>query len=84
MKHKFTVILVRPDWCADNYGTDVMICYVEVDDYDAKLAVEQAKRELWTQDNTGSNGELQSNVGSPDDYHCVATFVGWQSSCYGD
>lgn len=84
MAHKFTVILVRPDWCADNYGTDVMICYVEVDDYDAKKAVEQAKRELWEQDNSGPDGQQQSDIGAPDDYHCVAAFVGWQSSCYGD
>ncbi len=24
--HKYTVVLVRPDWCADSYGTDTMVC----------------------------------------------------------
>ena len=84
MAHKFTVILVRPDYMADDYGKDTVVCYVEAEDYDAKKAVEQAKRELWEQDNSGPDGQQQSNVGAPEDYHCVAAFVGWQSSCYGD
>lgn len=84
MAHKFTVILVRPDYMADDYGKDTVVCYVETEDYDAKKAVAQAKRELWEQDNSGPDGLQQSDIGAPDDYHCVAAFVGWQSSCYGD
>lgn len=76
MAYKFTVILLRPDWCGDAYER-TCVCLVETESYDAKQAAQQAKMELWTQD-------CERSCGHVDDYHCVAVFSGWQSNHYGD
>lgn len=80
--HKFTVLLVRPDWCADGYGTDTMVCYVEVPSHEADAAAQQARKELWEQDNSGPDGMSDQPQGDPSDYFCAAVFSGWQSNVY--
>lgn len=82
--HKFTVILLRPDYMADNYGTDVYITHVEVDTNSVSAAVAKAKQESWEIDNSGPDGELQSSIGTPEDYHCIVAYEGHLPAIYGD
>lgn len=81
---KFTVTLVRPDYMADNYGTDVYITHVEVVTNDPKQAVHEAKNEVWTIDNSGPDGLHEHTVGNPEDYHCIAAYEGHLNPVYGD
>lgn len=79
MNHKFTVILARPDWCADPYGQDHLVMYVEVLENDAESAALRAQVEAWGIDNQGS----YDPTGTHTDYYVVAVFTGWQASHFG-
>ena len=83
--YHFTVILLRPDYMADNYGTDVCIAHVEVPDNDAALAVDKAKIEAWEIDNSTPSGVLDDNpAGDASDYHCIAAYEGHINAVHGD
>lgn len=84
MAHKFTVILVRPDYMADNFGQDTYTAHIEVEDNDVEKAVQAAKKEVWTIDNSGSYGLDEDPAGEPEDYFCIAAFEGHLHTVYGD
>ena len=83
-KFQFTVILLRPDYIADDYGRDIYITHIEVPEHNVKQAVEAAKKEAWEIDNSGPNGLDEDPAGDPADYHCLVVYEGHLSACYGD
>lgn len=83
MNHKFTVILARPDWCADPFGQDHLVMYVEVLENDAESAALRAQVEAWGIDNTCQTEINPEPTGTHTDYYVVAVFTGWQASHFG-
>jgi hypothetical protein len=78
----YTVILVRPDYMACNYGTDTYTAHVEAaTPHDAAQA---AKNECWTIDNSYGGVMDAEPTGEPKDYHCVAVFDGHLTAAYGE
>ncbi|MEI8120815.1 MAG: hypothetical protein WCI20_02090 [bacterium] len=63
---KFTVLLLRPDYVADGFGTDTYLAQVESDCVDAAVLVAQA--EVAKLDDL----DLKST-----DYHPLITLEGW-------
>lgn len=78
-KHKFTVMLLRPDYMADNYGTDFTIEHVETQEHDAQAAVQTAQALRWKADNAD---EGEDRAGDPEDYFVLAVFDGHLQSHY--
>lgn len=62
----YTVILLRPDWATDNYGTDTFMETVEAEDPTKALA-EARRLVLVADDNEHTN---------PTDYFCIAVIKG--------
>lgn len=64
---KYTVLLLRPDYVADGFGTDTYLAQVEVDSADAAVLTAQA--EVAKLDDL----DLKST-----DYHPLITLEGWR------
>jgi hypothetical protein len=75
-KHKFTVILLRPDYMSENYGEDIYVALVEVDDTDCMLALTAAKKEVFKADKRDG---LEPN--DLDDYALCVMFSGHVQPC---
>lgn len=68
---KYTVVLLRPDYIADDYGKDIYIAHVEAINPDD--AIIEAQRQAWAADiYDGTNGE----DGDPNDYALSVMFEG--------
>ena len=63
---KYTVLLLRPDYVADGFGTDTYLAQVEADS--AEAAVLAAQAEVMALDDIDLN---------PGDYHPLITIEGW-------
>lgn len=70
-KRKFTVLLNRPDYLANEFGKDTYLAYVEA--RDIELAQEMAQLQA-------SNADCQSDAeredANPEDYAVLAVFEG--------
>lgn len=66
MKMKYSVLLLRPDYAANPYGTDTYLAHVE--GHDAAAAVRVAQAEMVSVDDANGN---------PGDYHPLVTIEGW-------
>jgi hypothetical protein len=63
---KFTVLLLRPDYVADGFGTDTYLAQVEADSTSAAVLAAQAEVVK------GDDLDL-----IPNDYHPLITLEGW-------
>lgn len=76
MTHKFTVVLLRPDYIADNCGQDVYVGLVDVADNDCKLALAAAQKEVFKADKKDGYGP-----GHTTDYALCVMFQGHADPC---
>lgn len=76
MKHKFTVVLLRPNYLSENYGEDVYVALVEVDDDDALKALSAAQAEVFKAD---KRDKLDPESAS--DYALCVMFPGHVQPC---
>lgn len=68
--HKYTVILLRPDYATDDFGQDTLVVYAE--GADPVQAVANARMDVAKADGLG-----KGNKGA--DYFVVAVMPGWQA-----
>lgn len=66
LQHAYTVILLRPDYTASNYGQDTYMTHVRAENPAAALA--KARAEVQDADDTEEN--------NPTDYFCIALLAG--------
>ena len=66
---KFSVLLLIPDYAADNFGQDTVFDHFEA--VDAAQAVRAAQ--AWTYSGIG-NAFPES---APEDFHCLLVLYGW-------
>lgn len=76
MKHKFTVVLLRPDYLAENYGEDTYVALVEVDEDDVLTALDAAQVEAFMAD---KRARLYAE--STSDYALCVMFPGHVQPC---
>jgi hypothetical protein len=72
--HKYTVLLLRPDYIASQYGEDTYLAHVVA--ASAGLAGEKAQMEAWVTDNGGPDECDDDASGDPDDYNVLFTALG--------
>jgi hypothetical protein len=72
MKRKFTVVLLRPDYMAEEYGKDIYTACVEAD------SIEEAMLAAREQVLAADDGAVED----PDDYHVLLIFVGHHLPVY--
>lgn len=65
---KYTVLLLRPDYIADEFGKDTYLAWVEAPSI--KHAVEVAQMEVWVDDNGGPDSPEEA-IGEDTDYHVL-------------
>lgn len=65
MTHKFTVLLLRPDYLADEFGKDTCTSFVCIDEDDPDQAFLAAQQEALSRD----LDEAQALHTDPDDYY---------------
>lgn len=66
--NNYTVLLLRPDYIADEFGKDTYLAHVVANG--PALAAEKAQMEAWVTDNGGPD-EIENDAdGEPSDY-CV-------------
>lgn len=70
----YTVILLRPDYMASNYGQDTWMQAVKAKD--PEEAVKLARGECLLADNEGFDEDDGDFHGSPDDYFVIAVIRG--------
>ena len=69
MTYQFTVLLLRPDYIADNYGQDTFMSHVEVSEDSVDEAIKAAQEEVLIVD-YGTDADEDDLIGvSPEDYH---------------
>lgn len=68
----WTVLLLRPDYIADDYGTDTYMTHVEAEN--AAAAVEAAQTEAYEADH--DEDEREEGIGSADDYAVLLVIEG--------
>lgn len=66
---KYTVILMRPDYATDNYGTDTFMTHVEA--VDPRTALSEARALVIDADFGEDAAEVE-----PADYACIALIEG--------
>lgn len=76
MNH-YTVLLLRPDYIADEFGKDTYLAHVTADG--AKEAMEAAQLEAWVADREGDELEEPNDTAEgPEDYHVLFATMGHQ------
>lgn len=75
-RHLYTVIVLMPDWLADNYGQDIYIAQVDTHTEDAKLAAEVARKQA-------SRDYLEPGEDN-NDFFVLAVFSGHAPSIFSD
>lgn len=75
-KHKFTVVLLRPDYMSENYGEDIYVALVEVDKDDTLTALRAAQVQVFKAD---KRDELEPE--SVSDYALCVMFPGHVQPC---
>ena len=74
MIKKYTVVLLRPDYLADDYGVDTYTAYVEAETIGQ--AVKKAQKDVFHSDENIAN--------SQEDYRLCLMFEGYHAPvCYG-
>ena len=63
---KYTLLLLRPDYMADDFGTDTYLAQVKADSVEAAVLAAQAEV-----------AKLDDLALSPTDYHPLITTEGW-------
>ena len=71
--NKYTVLLLRPDYIAEDYGLDTYTAHVTADN--VASAVVQAQNEVFVLDHREAN--------NPQDYACIGLFDGHQINRVG-
>ncbi len=74
---KYTVLVLRPDYIANDYGQDTYQAWVKA--IDVLTAQETAQREAYQEDFPGSDAEEHDPVSSCADYFILAVYEG---HCY--
>lgn len=69
LQHDYTVVLLRPDYLADDFGTDIYVA--QVDAANESDAVSAAQQEAFASD---TKDEMEPNA--PDDYALCVLFEG--------
>lgn len=72
--NKYTVLLQRPDYIADDYGQDTYLAHVLA--IDVLTAQETAQQEAYSGDFPGSDAEERDPCSSCADYFVLAVFEG--------
>lgn len=75
-RYLFTVIVLLPDWLADNYGQDIYIAQVDMHTNDAALAAEAARKQA-------SRGYIEDGEDN-NDFFVLATFGDHVNSVFSD
>ncbi len=76
MSKPYTVILLRPDYMADNYGQDTCMLHVKADN--PTQALERARAEVIEGDYSDEWARADFyEMHDPADYFCVAMLEGW-------
>ncbi|MCK9521180.1 MAG: hypothetical protein M0R74_19480 [Dehalococcoidia bacterium] len=70
MKKKFTVVLLRPDYIADEFGKDIFSDYVMA--YGPDGAIAQARKHVVESDGVSEEWA--------EDYHALVVYEGYQQS----
>lgn len=68
---KFTVLLLKPDTIADNFGQDTVLVHVTA----PEVALAQVRAREAASDSDLQHGETRDDV-PPEDYHVLAVFEG--------
>ena len=71
--NNYTVLLLRPDYVADEFGKDTYLAHVTA--ADTVQAMARARYEAWNSDIEVAEDELDL-VGHPDDYHVLFCTMG--------
>lgn len=71
---KYTVLLLRPDYIADDYGQDTYLAHVWA--IDVLTAQETAQQEAYRCDFPVSDAEEHDSISSCADYFVLAVFEG--------
>lgn len=78
MKKKYTVVLLRPDYIAEEYGEDTYVAFVETDaEKSFKAAIVAAQKQVYKADRKDKVW-----VESADDYKAIAIFEGHHECLY--
>lgn len=72
---KYTVLLLRPDYVANNYGQDTYLAYVDASTVEA--AEQAAQVEARMADLPPDTRDDKDVDGSPMDYHVLFVTEGW-------
>lgn len=67
----FTVLILRPDYVASDFGHDTYLAHVDA--VSPERAEEEARMEAWVADQSPQDEE---GVGEPEDYHVLCVFPG--------
>jgi hypothetical protein len=70
MKKKFTVVLLRPDYIADEFGKDIFSDYVMA--YGPEDAIKQARKTASVVDEISED--------AAEEYHALVVYEGYQQS----
>ncbi len=71
---RYTVLLLRPDYIADDYGQDTYLAHVEA--FDVLTAQETAQREAYQTDGFFDGDDEHDPVSACADYLVLAVFEG--------
>lgn len=72
---KYTVLILRPDYVADNYGQDTFLSHV--DEPSVEAAEHAARVEALTADQLPSERDAEDLPESFDDYYVLLVVEGW-------
>ena len=73
--NNYTVLLLRPEYLADEFGHDTYLAHVTANGVAA--AMEAAQCDAWTADTTGEVPDESGDLyGSPNDYHVLFATMG--------
>lgn len=77
MKTQWTVVLLRPDYIAEEYGEDTYVAHVEADGNEWGTVIKAAQAQAYKVDKKD-----KVNIERKTDYKAIAIFAGHQECQY--